>query len=176
MRFRKRCTSNGDDSSLEGIVKQSRFKNLGEPPRTEGMGSKCHSPSVWPLSNQGQKSSFQTEGSSSWHFMWKSRSQSLKGERRGTESKLPEVQCEVSTLSDDSGRHVICWCCSTVFLSSPDSTQASTRRLPSTPSAVKLYGDADFLFQQDLTPVHAAKTGLLTTVLLCLTSQLTGLT
>ncbi len=28
---------------------------------------------------------------------------------------LLEVQCEVSTVSDDLGRHVICWCWSTVF-------------------------------------------------------------
>ncbi len=49
------------------------------------------------------------------HFIWKSRSQSLEEERRGTESMLLEVQCEVSTVSDDLGCHVICWCWSTVF-------------------------------------------------------------
>ncbi len=30
-------------------------------------------------------------------------------------SMLLEVQCEVSTVSDDLGCHVICWCWSTVF-------------------------------------------------------------
>ncbi len=49
------------------------------------------------------------------HFIWKSRSQSLEEEWRGTESMLLEVQCEVSTVSDDLGCHVICWCWSTVF-------------------------------------------------------------
>ncbi len=49
------------------------------------------------------------------HFIWKSRSQSLEEEWRGTESMLLEVQCEVSTVSDDLGCHVICWCGSTVF-------------------------------------------------------------
>ncbi len=49
------------------------------------------------------------------HFIWKSRSQSLEEEWRGTESMLLEVQCEVSTVSDDLGSHVICWCWSTVF-------------------------------------------------------------
>ncbi len=34
---------------------------------------------------------------------------------RGTESMLLEVQCEVSTVSDDLGCHVIWWCWSTVF-------------------------------------------------------------
>ncbi len=49
------------------------------------------------------------------HLIWKSRSQSLEEERRGTESMFLEVQCEVSTVSDDLGCHVICWCWSTVF-------------------------------------------------------------
>ncbi len=49
------------------------------------------------------------------HFIWKSRSQSLEEEWRGTESMLLEVQCEISTVSDDLGCHVICWCWSTVF-------------------------------------------------------------
>ncbi len=40
---------------------------------------------------------------------------SLEEEWRGTESMLLEVQCEVSTVSDDLGCHVICWCWSTVF-------------------------------------------------------------
>ncbi len=42
-------------------------------------------------------------------------SQSLEEEWRGTESMLLEVQCEVSTVSDDLGCHVICWCWSIVF-------------------------------------------------------------
>ncbi len=57
----------------------------------------------------GPKSSFQMKE------IWKSRSQSLEEEWRGTESMLLEVQCEVSTVSDDLGCHVICWCWSTVF-------------------------------------------------------------
>ncbi len=39
------------------------------------------------------------------------------------------------------------------------------------PSADKLYGDADFIFQQDLAPAHTAKgtkAGSMTMVLLCL--------
>ncbi len=61
----------------------------------------------------GPKSSFQMKVN--FAFIWKSRSQSLEEERRGTESTLLEVQCEVSTVSDDLGCHVICWCWSTVF-------------------------------------------------------------
>ncbi len=49
------------------------------------------------------------------HLIWKSRSQSLEEEWRGPESMLLEVQCDVSTVSDDLGCHVICWCWFTVF-------------------------------------------------------------
>ncbi len=46
------------------------------------------------------------------------------------------------------------------------------------PSADKLYGDADLIFQQDLAPAHTAKgtkTGYMTMVLLCLIGQQTRL-
>ncbi len=39
----------------------------------------------------------------------------VEEEWRGTESMLREVQCEVSTVSDDLGCNAICWCWSTVF-------------------------------------------------------------
>ncbi len=47
------------------------------------------------------------------------------------------------------------------------------------PSADKLYGDADFIFQKDLVPAHTAKgtkAGSMTMVLLCLIGQQTRLT
>ncbi len=47
------------------------------------------------------------------------------------------------------------------------------------PSADKLYGDADFIFQQDLAPAHTAKgtkSWFMTMVLLCLIGQQTRLT
>ncbi len=93
------------------------------------------------------------------HFIWKSRSQSLEEERRGTESMLLEVQCEVSTVSDDLGCHVICWCWSTVFseVCSQRSHLQDILKHFMLPSADKLYGDADLIFQQDLAPAHTAK-------------------
>ncbi|MEQ2304173.1 hypothetical protein AMECASPLE_024244 [Ameca splendens] len=39
----------------------------------------------------------------------------LDEEWRGTESTLLKVLCEVSTVCDDLGCHVICWCWSTGF-------------------------------------------------------------
>ncbi len=61
----------------------------------------------------GPKSSFQMKVNFAFHL--ETRSQGLAEDWRGTESMLLEVQCEVSTVSDDLGCHVICWCWSTVF-------------------------------------------------------------
>ncbi len=93
------------------------------------------------------------------HLIWKSRSQSLEEEWRGTESMLLEVQCEVSTVSDDLGCDVICWCRSTVFseVHSQRSIYQDILDHFMLPSADKLYGDADFIFQQDLAPAHTDK-------------------
>ncbi len=71
---------------------------------------------------------------------------------------LLEVQWEVSTVSDDLGCHVICWCWSTVF----SEVYSQCSHLPVHfrelfLSEDKLYGDADFIFQQDLAPAHTAK-------------------
>ncbi len=72
---------------------------------------------------------------------------------------LLEVQCEVSTVNDDLGCRVICWCWSTVF----SEVHSQRSHLPGIfkhfmlPSAEKLYGDADLIFKQDLAPVHTAK-------------------
>ncbi len=60
------------------------------------------------------------------HFICKSRSQSLEKERRDTESMLLEVQCEVSTVSDDLGCRDVCWCCSAVF----SEVHSQRRQLP----------------------------------------------
>ncbi len=61
----------------------------------------------------GPKSSFQMKVNFAFHL--ETRSQSVEEEWRGTESMLLEVQCEVSTVSDDLGCHGICWCWATVF-------------------------------------------------------------
>ncbi len=121
---RKKCTSNRDNHTLERIVKQNPFKNVGEihkewtaagvsasrtttHRRMQDMGFSCRIPCVKPLLNTRQRQK---------RLAWaKSGSQSLEEERRGTESTLLEVQCKVSTVSDDLGCHVICWCWSTVF-------------------------------------------------------------
>ncbi len=73
---------------------------------------------------------------------------------------LLEVQCEVSTVSDNLGCHVICWCCGPLcFLKSTVNAAIYQEMLEHfmLPSADKLYEDADFTFQQDLAPAHTAK-------------------
>ncbi len=61
--------------------------------------------------------------------------------------------------SDALGCHVICWCWSTVFseVHSQRSIYQDILEHFMLPSADKLYGDADFIFQQDLAPAHTAK-------------------
>ncbi len=81
----------------------------------------------------------------------------LHKEWRGTESMLLEVQCEVSTVSDDLGCHVICWCWSTVFSEVNAAIYQEILEHFMLPSADKLYRDADFIFQQNLAPAHTAK-------------------
>ncbi len=137
---RKRCTSNRDDHKLENTVKQSWFKHLWELHKewTEAGVSASRVTTLRRLQEKGYqatsepettseasylgcgekelsgpKSSFQMKVNFSFHL--ETRSQSLEEEWRGTESMLLEVQCEVSTVSDDLGCHVICWCWSTVF-------------------------------------------------------------
>ncbi len=57
------------------------------------------------------------------------------------------------------GCHVICWCWSTVF----SEVQGQHSRIPGSFRALhasfmdQLYGDADFILQQDLAPAHSAK-------------------
>ncbi len=87
------------------------------------------------------------------HLICKSRSQSLEEEWRDTESMLLEVQCEVSTVSDDLCCHVISWCWSTVNAAIYQEILEHFML----PSADKLYGDAYFIFQQDLAPAHTVK-------------------
>ncbi len=68
---------------------------------------------------------------------------------------LFQGQCEVFTVSDNLGCHVICLCWSTVFSevhSQHSHLQGNVRAL----HADKLYGDADFIFQQDLAPATIA--------------------
>ncbi len=114
-------------------------------------------------------------------FPWKSGSQSLEDERRGTESTLLEVQCKCSTVSDGLGCHVICWCWSTGFLRSRSNTAVYQEVLEHfmLPAADHLYGDADFISNRTWhlhTVPKLPVPGLRTMVSLFLIGQQTRLT
>ncbi len=138
---RKRCTSNRDGCKLENTVKKSLFKHLWELHRewTEAGVSASRVTTLRRLQEKGYQATSEPEATSeasylgcgekkklsgpkasfqmkvNFAFQLETRSQSLEEEWRGTESMLLEVRCEVSTVSDDLGCHVICWCWSTVF-------------------------------------------------------------
>ncbi len=92
------------------------------------------------------------------HFIWKSRSQSLEEEWRGTECylksrvKFPQSVMIWAAMSS-AGVGPLCFLKSTVN-AAIDQDILEHFMLP---SADKLYGDADFIFQQDLAPAHTAK-------------------
>lgn len=71
----------------------------------------------------------------------------MEKEWGGTKSNFPVAQCDVSTVSDDLGCHVI-YC--HVYQDILEHFMLL--------SADKLYGDADFFFWQDLALPHTAKT------------------
>ncbi len=124
----KKCTSNRDNRTLERIVKQNPFKNVGEihkewtaagvsASRTtthrcmQDMGFSCRIPCVKPLLNnrQHQKrldwtaaewSKVMFSDESKFCISFEIRVPESEEERRGTESTLLEVQCKVSTVSD----------------------------------------------------------------------------
>ncbi len=72
---------------------------------------------------------------------------------------LLEVQGEVSTVSDDLGCMSSAGVGPLCFLKSTVNTAIYQDIIEHfmLPSADKLYGDADFIFQQDLAPAHTAK-------------------
>ncbi len=93
------------------------------------------------------------------HFICKSRSQSLEEEWRDTESmflkssvKFPQSVVIWAAMSS-AGVGPLCFLKSTV---DADIYQEILEHFM-LPSADKLYGDADFIFQQDLAPAHTAK-------------------
>ncbi len=119
---RKKCTSNRDNRTLERIVKQTPFKNVGEihkewtaagvsasrtttHRRMQDMGFSCRIPCVKPLVNNRQRQK---------RLAW------TKDKKDWTAAEWSKVM-----FSDESK-----FC---------------------------IYGDADFIFQQDLAPAHSAK-------------------
>ncbi len=131
------CTSNRDDSTLENTVKQSRFtwETWESFSRSELKLESVHQESppsdifrkrvTKPLLKQRHRQKHHTWAKEKKNWTVAQWSKVLfsvpRVWRKSGEAQNPcctqstEVQCEVSTVSDDLGYHVICWCWSSVF-------------------------------------------------------------
>ncbi len=131
---RKRCTTNGENRSFMRIVRQNRFKNLGElhkewteagvkasrAPHTDvSFGYSCQRRLTWAKEKknwtvaQWSKVLFSDESK----FCISFGNQGPRVWRKGGEAHSPS--CLKSSVkfpqSDDLGSNVICWCWSIVF-------------------------------------------------------------
>ncbi len=99
----------------------------------------------------GPKSFFQMKVNFAFHLEIKVLESEGREERHSTHVAWSPVWS--FTVSDD----VICWCWPTVFSEVNAVIYQDILEHFMLPSADKLYGDADFIFQQDLAPAHTAK-------------------
>ncbi len=182
---RKRCTSNRDDCKLENTVKQSRFKHLWELHKewTEAGVSASRVTTLRCLQEEGYQATSEPETTSEASYLGCGEKE-LSGPKSSFQMKVNfafHLGIKVPETGGRVERHRIhvAWSpvwsfhsqwwfglpCHLLVLVhcvfwSPQSTQPSTRKFLEhfmLPSADKLYGDADFIFQQDLAPAHTAK-------------------
>ncbi len=128
---------------------------------------------------RGTKSSFQMK--IHFAFYLEIKVPESGGRVEDTESTLLEVQCEVSTVSDDLGCHVICWCWSTVFSevhSQPSHLPGHFRALHASFCWQALWRCVSFSSRtwHLHTLSNVLKAGSMTMVLLCLIGLQTRLT
>ncbi len=190
---RKMCTSNRDDRKLENTVKQSRFKHLGELHKERTEATKpllkqkqrqkhltwAKEKNNWTVA-QWSKVLFSDESKFSISFgnqgprVWRKRGEAQNPCCLKSNVKFPQSVMIWAAMSSASVGP-LCFLKSTVNAAIYQEILEHFML----PSADKLYGDADFLFQQDLAPAHTAKgTKSLFNdhVLLCLIGQQTHLT
>ncbi|KAI2648544.1 Transposable element Tc1 transposase [Labeo rohita] len=145
---RKRCTTNQENSSLERLVKQNRFKNLGELHKewTEAgvkasratthrhvkeFGYSCRIPLVKPLLNLRQRQR---------RLTW------AKEKKKWTVAQWAKV------LFSDASKF-----CISFGNQGPSVWRKGGEAHSPSCLTSSLFKDADFIFQQDLAPVHTAK-------------------
>ncbi len=174
---RKKCTSNRDNRTLERTVKQNPFKNVGEIHKewTAAGVSAC----VKPLLNNRQRQKrlawakdkkdwtaaewskvmFSDESKFCISFgnqgprVWRKRVEAQNPRCLRSSVKFPQ-SVMVWGAMPSAGVGPLC------FLKSKVNTAVYQEVLEHfmLPAADQLYGDADFIFQQDLAPAHSAKT------------------
>ncbi len=181
---RKRCTTNRENRSLMRIVKQNRFKNLGElhkewtetgvkasrattHRRVKEFGYSCRivDRGVLPglrrrrtgLLPSGPKSSFQMRASFVFHLETKVLESGGRVEKLIAQVAWSPVL--VSTVCDDLGAMSSAGFGPLCFLKTNVTAPVYQEILKHfmLPSADQLFKDADFIFQQDLAPAHTAK-------------------
>ncbi len=129
-RGRKSCTTNRENRRLMRIVKQNRFKNLGE--LHEEFGYSCHQRRLnwskekknWTVA-QWSKVLFSVESK----FCISFGNQGPRARRKGGEAHSPSClksSVKFPQVCDDLGCNVICWCWSIVFFEN----QRHCTRLP----------------------------------------------
>ncbi len=129
---RKRCTTNWENRSLMRIVKQNRFKNLGELHKE------------W--TEAGVKASRATTHRRVEEFVYSCHQRCLTWAKE--KKNWTVAQC-----------NAICWCWSIRFLKTNVTVPVYQNILEHfmLPSAYQLFKDADFILHQDLAPAHTAK-------------------
>ncbi len=181
---RKSCTSNRDDRKLKNTVKQSWFKHLGELHKewTEAGVSASRVTTLRRLQEKGYQATSEPETMSEASYLGCGEKE-LSGPKSSFQMKVNfafhlEIKVPESGGRVERHRIHVAWCpvwsfhsqwwfglpCHLLVLVhcvfwSPQSTQPSTRKFLEhfmLPSADKLYGDADFISQQDLAPAHTA--------------------
>ncbi len=178
----KKCTSNRDNRTLERIVKQNPFKKCASRTTThrrmQDMGFSCRIPCVKPLLNNRQRQKrlawakdkkdwtaaewskvmFSDESKFCISFgnqgprVWRKRGEAQNPRCLRSSVKFPQSVMVWGAMSS-AGVGPLC------FLRSKVNTAVYQEVLEHfmLPAADQLYGDADFIFQQDLAPAHSAK-------------------
>ncbi len=184
---RKRCTSTRDDHKLENTVKQSRFKHLGElhkewteagvhqeSPRSDIFRkratkpllnqSQCQKHLTWAVEKknwtvaQWSKVLFSDESKFCISFgnqgprVWRKSGEAQNPCCLKSSVKFPQSMMIWAAMSS-AGVGPLCFLKSTVNAAIYQEILEHFML----PSADKLYGDTDFIFQQDLAPAHTAK-------------------
>ncbi len=168
---RKRCTSNRDDHKLENTVKQSRFNHLGELHKewTEAGVSASRVTTLRRLQEKGYQATSEPETTSEASYLgceskfcisfgnqgprvWRKSGEAQNPCCLKSSVKFPQSVMIWAAMSS-AGVGPLCFLKSTVNAAIYQEILEHFML----PSADKLYGDADFIFQQDLAPAHTAK-------------------
>ncbi len=182
---RKRCTSNRDDCKLENTVKQSWFKHLWELHKewTEAGVSASRVTTLRRLQEKGYQATSEPETTSEASYLgcgekelrwskvlfsdeskfcisfgnqgprvWRKSGEAQNPCCLKSSVKFPQSVMIWAAMSS-AGVGPLCFLKSTVNAAIYQEILEHFML----PSADKLYGDADFIFQQDLAPAHTAK-------------------